>query len=572
MHFVPREASTPTPQPYEVPPSQEWDGNDGSWSTFKITIGTPPQEFRVLASTQSGQTFTVMPDGCIAGTDPSNCAELRGAQIFDSAQSPGFLSNTSSTWDWIGQYDIDLEDRLNYTARGIFGYERIALGSSGDTGILSANSSLVGGVADMAYYMGHVPLGVSKSKFGSQSQSLDPLIYQLRNTSQIPTMSFAYTAGAKYRLKSVLGQLILGGYDPTRFEPNTNDFSFSFSADPTRLLTVGVDSIIATNTLQGTQSLSSSAHFSLIDSTTSMLWLPRDICDAFETSFGLKYDPKTDLYLINDTMRDQLRARNPSVAIKVIDSLEGAATNFTNIELPYSAFDLQASYPYYENATNYFPIRRAANESQYTLGRTLLQEAYIIVDYERANFTLAQAAFPNPLPPAAIVAILPQDAPTSFRKSALTAGAKAGIAIGCIAFVSLLASLAFWFYRRCRRRPVFESMGAHGHSSELGGIPVSELSIVSPHDQKIMCGAQELAGTPRSELAGPPSKKPFVSVNEVPQELETPSSTIRPKLEAPVGDINSYRSSRVGDDREEIRSALGTHLSQADSDEGLQLT
>jgi hypothetical protein len=454
MPLVHREASTPTPEPYEVPPSQKWDGNDGSWSTFKITIGSPPQEFRVLASTQSGQTFTVLPDGCSAGTDPFDCAELRGAQVFNSAQSPGFLANTTSTWDRIGQYDIDLEERLNYTARGIFGYDRLALGPSGDTGVLSVNRSLVGGVADMAYYTGHIPLGVSKSKFGSQSQSVDPLMYQLRNTSQIPTMSFAYTAGAKYRLKSVVGQLILGGYDPTRFEPNTNDFSFSFSTDPTRLLTVGVESILATNTLLGTQSLSLSAHFSLIDSTTSMLWLPRDICDAFETSFGLTYDPNTDLYLINDTMRDQLRARNPSVTIKLIDSLEGAATNFTNIELPYSAFDLQASYPYYDNATNYFPIRRAANESQYTLGRTLLQEAYIIVDYERANFTLAQAAFPNPLPPAAIVAILPQDAPISSPKPALTAGAKAGIAIGCIASVFILASLAFWFCRRRRRRSV----------------------------------------------------------------------------------------------------------------------
>lgn len=342
MHFAPRDASTLLPEPYEIPPSQEWDGDDGSWSTFKIAIGTPPQEFRVLASTQSGQTFVVTPEGCLAGIDPADCAKSRGAQVINSAQSPGFSTNQSSTWELIGTYGINLESALNYSARGLFGYDKVSLGASGNANSLTADNQIVTGVADRAYYMGHIPLGVTKSKFTSQGQSIDPLIYHLRNSSQIPSMSFSYTAGAKYRLKSVVGQLILGGYDPGRFEPNTNDFSFSFSTDPSRLLTVVVESMVATNTLLGTRSLSSVSHLSLIDSTVSHLWLPRGICDEFEKSFGLTYDPETDLYLINATMRDQLVARDASVTIKLVDSLEGAATNFTNLVLPYAAFDLQA--------------------------------------------------------------------------------------------------------------------------------------------------------------------------------------------------------------------------------------
>lgn len=342
MYVAPRDTSTLLPEPYEIRPSQEWDGNDGSWSTFKIAIGNPPQEFRVLASTQSGQTFVVTPEGCIAGIDPADCAKSRGAQVFNSAQSPGFLTNESSTWEMIGTYQINLESALNYTARGLFGYDKVTLGPAGTNAGLSVDSQIVTGIADRAYYLGHLPLGVTKSKFASQGQSTDSLIYHLRNNSQIPSMSFSYTAGAKYRLKSVVGQLILGGYDPGRFEPNSNDFSFSFSTDPSRLLAVMVESVMATNTLLGTRSLSSSAHLSLIDSTVSHLWLPRGVCDEFEKSFGLTYDPNTDLYLINATMRDQLLARDASVTIKLVDSLEGAATNFTNLVLPYAAFDLQA--------------------------------------------------------------------------------------------------------------------------------------------------------------------------------------------------------------------------------------
>src|ERR1019366_4883174 len=43
-----------------------------------------------------------------------------------------------------------------------------------------------------------------------------------------------------------------------------------------------------------------------------------------------------------------------------------------------------------KNSSRYFPLKRAANDSQTTLGRAFLQEAYLIVDYERSNFSLYQ--------------------------------------------------------------------------------------------------------------------------------------------------------------------------------------
>lgn len=478
----------------------------------------------MLASTQSGQTFAVVPEGCLAGIDPPDCPKLRGAQVFNSAQSLGFLTNTSSTWSFIGLYDVDLERHLNYTARGIFGYDKVALGSVGDhDGQTALEHQVVGGVADMSYYLGHIPLGMTVSKFSSLSESIEPFISRLRNATKIPSLSFAYTAGAKYRLKSVFGQLILGGYDTTRFKSNTNDFSFAFSADPSRLLSVVVESITATDTLKNTQSLSSGPHLSLIDSTVPHLWLPRDICDAFEQSFGLTFDPRSDLYLINSTMRDQLQARNPSITIKLVDSLQGSATNYTNIILPYSAFDLKASYPYYPNATNYFPIRRATNESQYTLGRTLLQEAYLIVDYERANFTVAPAAFPDPLPAANILTIFPPNPIGSSTSSGLGKAAIVGIAVGCVAAVLLFTAGAFWFRRRQKRH-------SKPHHIELANTQIAEsgsLDTASHHPHKTLPSMQELGGTARAELVSPTTEKLGVSVNQIPQELETPSSTIK---------------------------------------------
>src|SRR5712672_1538661 len=106
MSIRPR-AST-VPEPYVVPPSQSFDGNDGAWSTFNINVGTPGQDLRVQVSTNSGETWVIVPEGCYP-EDGANCPSLRGAQTFNSAASPGFQSNMSSTWSTIGVYSLDLE-------------------------------------------------------------------------------------------------------------------------------------------------------------------------------------------------------------------------------------------------------------------------------------------------------------------------------------------------------------------------------------------------------------------------------------------------------------------------------
>jgi hypothetical protein len=491
----------------------------------------------VLLSTKGSVTYVVAPEGCLKGVDPTGCQQLRGIDVYDSTQNIGFQTNASTTWSPIGQYDIELEEALNYTAVGFFGFDTVSLGvTSGDSSSqISQTHQLVAAVADTDYYLGVLGLGQARSSFSSLSTSFGSYLYLLREAERIPSFAYAYTAGAKYRLKSVFGNLVLGGYDSTRFTPNANDFSFTFSQDPSRLLTVGVDSILAMNTLQGTYSLTAGAHFSVIDSTVPHLWLPEDVCAEFETAFGLTYDPQTELYLVNDTIHEELINRNPTLIFKLINSLQDATTNYTNIELPYAAFDLQASYPYYPNATNYFPIRRAANDTQYVLGRTLLQEAYLIVDYERANFTVAQAAFPEPLPAANVVAIappVPSDAastPTSApaSSSGLSTGAIVGIAIGAVAAL-ILAILAFFFFRKRRARLTqpqpHELAGKDMAEADSGThLPASGLPSKAS-------GPQEIGGTPVTELAVPANEghnghsypqdqKRVFSVTDVPQEL-----------------------------------------------------
>ena len=174
----------------------------------------------------------------------------------------------------------------------------------------------------------------------------------------------------------------------------------------------------------------------------------------FAAAFHLNFDNETGLYLVNDTVHAQLREKNPTVTISFGKTADPAQR--VNVALPYAAFDLQASLPIYSNPTNYFPIRRAKNESMYTLGRAFMQEAYLKVDYERGNFSIHQALFPDTNVRQQIVTIL---SPGSVGQTSatqgtarLTPGAIAGIVIGDIAALFIIILLGLWLFERRIRR------------------------------------------------------------------------------------------------------------------------
>lgn len=239
-----------------------------------------------------------------------------------------------------------------------------------------------------------------------------------------------------------------------------NNVTFSFGSDDSRSLTVGLQSVEASNTLRGVVAPLTSGILSLIDSAAPHIWLPTKACTIFEQAFGLTYDTETELYLVNDTIHAKLQQLNPTVTFKIGNTVYGGDS--VSIELPYLAFDLQASSPFYPTAKTYFPLRRASNDTQYTLGRTFLQEAYIIVDYERSNFSISQALFKDPNPqrivtidsvssaknstavPSATLSPSNIDSPSS----ALSRGTVAGIIIGAAAAFLMICLAVIYLYRK----------------------------------------------------------------------------------------------------------------------------
>ena len=153
-----------------------------------------------------------------------------------------------------------------------------------------------------------------------------------------------------------------------------NQLSFSMAEDVQRDLVVGLRLISFSDTTGNTKTLSSEPILTFIDATVPHIWLPEDVCSNFEDAFGLTYNSTIDRYLVNDTLHAILQKQNASVSFLLGNDTAGDTT--VNITLTYASFDLELGPPFVDTRQNYFPLRRAANESQYTLGRTFLQEAY----------------------------------------------------------------------------------------------------------------------------------------------------------------------------------------------------
>ncbi|KAL9617202.1 MAG: hypothetical protein Q9160_008007 [Pyrenula sp. 1 TL-2023] len=374
------------PSPLSINPSQGWDGNDGPWSTFFLGIGTPPQYLHVMISLTVTQPLLVLSEGCTSADLPT-CPLHRGGL---------FLRNQSSTWRDHGLYELDIEKNLGFFGNALFGYDSLLTGLPG-TGAIPLKEQVVAGIAAKGFYLGLWGIGPRPINLTSLDNPYPSMMSTLKDENIIPSVSFGYTAGARYQLKQVPGSLTLGGYDASRFA--SHNTSFNFAEDVARDLVVGLQSITVSGLNSSESSFSSSLLpqpiLSFIDAGEPQIWLPGVACDLFAKTFSLRYDNITDLYLVDEATHQALLYQNATITFTIAADITSTNIEAVTIIFPYAAFDLELTedYPGINAATHYFPIRRAAKDTQHTLGRTFLQQAYIVADYERATFSVYPCVF-----------------------------------------------------------------------------------------------------------------------------------------------------------------------------------
>ncbi|EEU34955.1 uncharacterized protein NECHADRAFT_78521 [Fusarium vanettenii 77-13-4] len=497
-----------SPSAIVIPPSQYFEGNDGPWSSFNVRVGTTPQDARVLVSTAAPETLVILSEyGCserIFDDVPTNCAVSRGNL---------FNPNESSTWHNLGVFGINdgevgLGANLGYQQPAQFGLDVLGIGLVDGSGGITLKNQTVGGIATASpFYLGIFGINNQPLNFTTLGNFSAPsFITTLKDQKRIPSLSWSYTAGAIYRLKKVYGQLIFSGYDISRFTENA--VTFTMANDITRDLVVALQAITYSGADQA--SLLSSPINIYIDSTDPNIWLPKSAVEAFETAFDLTLDEDSNLYLINDTHHNSLLKSDAEVSFRLSDVLDGGDT--VTITLPYKAFALRAEYPLVEKSSYYFPLKLAADESQYTLGRTFLQEAYLTADYERHVFNVSQCTWDGGAEEN-LVTILPKSSqsssnsddgkdsdpsdddksPDNMEQKSLSTGAIVGIVIGVVAAIA--AVVAFFIIRR-RRQPAKQPLHGPTRNDE------TDTSADSPGFGKSELHADAIELRPPPELMG----------------------------------------------------------------------
>ncbi|KAH7311023.1 aspartic peptidase domain-containing protein, partial [Rhexocercosporidium sp. MPI-PUGE-AT-0058] len=359
------------------------DGNDGPWSSFAIKVGKPPQTQKVFVSTSARNILLVNPSGC-SSADTSNCATLRGG-IFNSSRSITWKPNTARGTN--ATYPILDDSSLGYNDNGTFGYDDVAF-QFFESDLGAAANRSIGVFSSTSSYLGLFGILPRSTTFSSSEGPVDGYLQYMFNSGSIPSLTWAYTAGTRELFHTsavMITSLLFGGYDQAKF--NAHEITWQFNTNEVRDLTVQLQSINAYGWNDGRvqASLLPSTISAFLDSSLPYIWLPLESCLLFEKRFGLIWDPKTELYLVNETLHQSLLADDPSVIFTLNNGTSGFVVNIT---LTYALLDLTVSSPIVRASTRYFPLKRASSPSQYILGRTFFQAAYVIADYERGNFSV----------------------------------------------------------------------------------------------------------------------------------------------------------------------------------------
>ncbi|KAK4570151.1 hypothetical protein LTR86_002231 [Recurvomyces mirabilis] len=383
-----------------------------------------------------------MDEGCWqANPGLGDCASARGGT---------FVRNQSFSWstqrlpsNGLLQLNTFEEGGLGLSGSAYYGFDTVTLGIAGQN-LPTLATQLVAGIATDNYFLGSLGLSPISFNITNLNSPLPSILGQLRNQSLVPSLSWAYSAGASYRSPANYGSLVFGGYDRS-LVPSTGVLKDApFSGDTSRDLQVQLQSI--TYDTLGSAPLLSQNIPVFIDSMVSQIWLPLSVCQNFESAFNLTWDDNQSLYSINQAVHKALMAQNPTFTFK-LSGHDGVGN--TSIVLPYAAFNLNATQPLANTTSYYFPLQRAKDDSQYTLGRVFLQEAYLIADYDRQTFSVSPLTSNS-----AAQKLVPICAPGNNHAcggGGISGGAIAGIVIGVVAVLAI-AAVVFWYLRRRRAK------------------------------------------------------------------------------------------------------------------------
>jgi hypothetical protein len=109
-----------------------------------------------------------------------------------------FNTSASKTWKANNFYTLELESNLGLSGNGEFGFDTVGLSWQGSGGP-TLDHQVVAGIATTDFWLGTFGLTPRPTNFSNFNDPQPSFMETLKNKSMIPSLSWAYTAGAPYR-------------------------------------------------------------------------------------------------------------------------------------------------------------------------------------------------------------------------------------------------------------------------------------------------------------------------------------------------------------------------------------
>lgn len=322
-----------------------------------------------------------------------------------------------------------------------------------------------------------------------------------KSNSLISSLSYGLQIGSPYL--NVGPSLVLGGYDrslcltkPITTQNTTFHLTnISISAeDSVWPFEISVESAVSDTTLSTDGLMENTAEVRVLPNPgVPYLYLPQATCDAIAKYLPVTYDNALGLYLWNSkngTQSYEEITTSPSYLTFILR--DEPSQEEQGINVPFALLNLELDSPLTSLKTRYFPCKPFVPQAgqPYHLGRAFLQAALLVQNWETNTTWLSQAPGPNMTIPSTPVIIEEGDttiterlnAPdwlatwngtlkelnssqssqpsgvdgsqgySSSEDSSLSGGTIAGIAIGALAGLAVIAAAIFFYIRRRRSK------------------------------------------------------------------------------------------------------------------------
>ncbi|KAI4266956.1 MAG: hypothetical protein LQ337_008597 [Flavoplaca oasis] len=351
----------------------------GLYPVANISIGTPPQPFTVKIDNSGGDLWV-----------PSRKSDL--CKVGDCSLAGSFderRSETAISDDFDNEFRIEYGDSSVYT--GILIQDTVNIGEGKITdatfGLVYQSKNIPGNRMDGFVIKGSLGISYDKAQSDRNAHPYTGVLELLVEQGVIARRAYSIWLNSR---EEIAGHLVLGGVDPTRYDPPLVGLPIvpMTGATSEAMINVQLSSVICNNCEGESQVRDELVRDAIIDSSTAGIILPAKMARAILKDFGAVTDSlfawplvKCDIMDIDASYDFHFAGMyGPKITIPVADLIVP--------HIPGMVFSND------EDAC-FLAIKESGREFA-LFGSTFLRSTYIVADLDSKTLALAQAKEGNP--------------------------------------------------------------------------------------------------------------------------------------------------------------------------------